>query len=228
MRLAKIFIIISFLLIYHTGISKDYYQVTAKQLNIRSFPDKNSSVVGSISFGEKVLIDSVIQGWGQVIVENKIKGYVSTQYLSRKFKEYSENNSTTPSNGSSSENGTSTFITILILLIIFFYAIYKIISYFSRLFGFSSSNSSKNNSILTSKTSNIKWYYCRDCHTLVKTPKQPSNINCKVNGAHRWYSLGELGDNTYLCRDCGIQVRTHTQPTKIYCNVNGSHRWDKL
>lgn len=203
--------------------ASDYYQAKA-QLNIREGAGKNYNIIGGIKKGEKVLIDSIVSGWGRIIVDGKTKGYASMKYLTSNFKENSEN---VDSNNNEKESSK-----IWIWLIIAGIVIYKL---------FFSSNKSKRNyssSRFSSRsnptmptiesTPRILWWCCRDCHTLVKTSRKPSSLYCSVKKSHTWYDLGELGEKTFICRNCNIQVWTTRRPTVLYCTENGSHNWNEM
>jgi hypothetical protein len=205
-KLAKLFLF--YFLLSISVKAANYYQATAP-LKIRTGGGKNFTAIGHIKKGEKVLIDTIILGWGRVIIDGKIKGYSSMKYLTSNFKDDSKVNQ----NGEQNNENSNIWIWLIIGGIAFYI--------FINSGGKSQSNSS-------SDPPKLIWWYCRDCHTLVKTPSRPSGLNCRVNHSHRWYDLGELGTKTFICRDCGIQVRTNRRPSGIYCNVNGSHRWDEI
>ena len=73
-----------FLFMFSLGKAAEYYQATT-QINIRSGPGKDFLIVGSIAKGDSVVIDSIISEWGQVIINNKLKGYASMEYLTSEF-----------------------------------------------------------------------------------------------------------------------------------------------
>ena len=60
--------------------ASETYQATT-QLNIRSGVGTAYEVVGSISQGDKVLIDTIISGWGRVVIDGEAKGFASMKFL---------------------------------------------------------------------------------------------------------------------------------------------------
>lgn len=58
------------------------YQCTAKVLNIRSAPDANSSVIGTIKKGQKVEVFDITNEFARISYKGQT-GYVSLQYLSK-------------------------------------------------------------------------------------------------------------------------------------------------
>ncbi|MGN1402398.1 MAG: SH3 domain-containing protein [Bacillus sp. (in: firmicutes)] len=57
--------------------------VKADKLRIRSAPDQNSKVVGTLKFGEKVQVQNQQEGWAE-IAYGETKGWVSADYLKQK------------------------------------------------------------------------------------------------------------------------------------------------
>ena len=74
----------------------EWYQST-DLVNIRSGPGKSYPIVATIAKYDSVIIDSIVQEyeWGQVIVNNKIKGYAAMQYLTAKMGELKHSFSST-------------------------------------------------------------------------------------------------------------------------------------
>ena len=198
MKIKIICFIFSFLLTTYFIEAQEYYQATT-QLNIRSGAGTSYGVVGSISQGEKVLIDTIISGWGQISVNGHDKGFASMKYLTKDFKDYS-------SNSTSSKNGSETWkttITIIILLIIAFYQIFvKKKS--------SSNKSPKEKKIYsTPKKATMKKpnYYCENCGVKSDDPRSLLSSSCFESpngpgkGKHVLYQGNEKSE--YRCKFCG-------------------------
>jgi len=70
-------------------------------LNVRSKPSTSSSVVTTLSYGTKVTVHSISNGWAKISVNGK-NGYVSTQYLSNTNPSGSSSSTATTASGNTS------------------------------------------------------------------------------------------------------------------------------
>lgn len=116
MKFKSNIIAFTFLLTSSFVTASETYQATT-QLNIRTGAGTGYGVVGSISQGDKVLIDTVISGWGQVIVDGQPKGFAAMKYLTTEFKDYSTNSKT----DTKDKSPWASAITILALILIGYY-----------------------------------------------------------------------------------------------------------
>ena len=169
MQLKIFFPSLYFLLISLTVKAAETYQATAR-LNIRNGIGTSHAVVGSIEKGEKILIDTIVSGWGRILVNGEIKGYASMKYLSKGFKNSSKIDFNNSSSSSKEESSIwKSILTIIVLIVIGYY----------QMFGKNKSNSSnegsprnggtsysseKQNTAPAKKTTTETMrYYCRNC-----------------------------------------------------------------
>jgi hypothetical protein len=194
----KSIIPIIFLLISGLVKASETYQATT-QLNIRSGVGTSYSVVGSIARGDKVLIDTIISGWGQVIVDGQAKGFAAMKYLTTDIKEYSSNSKTEREE----KSPWKSVVTILVILVIGYY----------QFFGKKKSASSKGS------TSKAKYsppkkvimerqsYYCENCGIKFSNPRDLLSNSCHQHpngfgkGKHILYQGSEK--SKYFCKFCG-------------------------
>ena len=62
---------------------KGKYTVTANSLNVRSAPNTNSNIIGSLKKGTQIEVIEIKSGWAR-IKYNKSTGYVSAKFISRR------------------------------------------------------------------------------------------------------------------------------------------------
>jgi hypothetical protein len=109
----KRIIVFSLLLISNFVKASETYQATT-QLNIRSGAGTNYGVVGSIAQGDKVFIDTIVSGWGQVLVNGQPKGFAAIKYLTTDFKDYAVSSKT----DNKKKSPWTSILSILFLLVI--------------------------------------------------------------------------------------------------------------
>lgn len=63
--------------------SSYYVKIDSGRLNVRKSPSTNAAVVTKLAKGQKVAVSSQSKGWAKVTANGK-KGYVSSQYISKK------------------------------------------------------------------------------------------------------------------------------------------------
>ena len=60
-------------------------EVTASSLNIRSIPNNEGRIIGSLYRGQKILVTSTSDEWVKTILEGNEIGYISSIYLVEDF-----------------------------------------------------------------------------------------------------------------------------------------------
>ncbi len=206
--------IFSFLLFSLFANASETYQATT-QLNIRSGTGTAYEVVGSISQGDKVLIDTIIAGWGQVIVDGQVKGFASMKYMTTDFKDYSNNSK-------SDSKEKSPWTSVLTILFLIGLAVYQL--FFK---GGKSSGGSLSKSFVPKPKPN-KWYFCKHCAEKVQSPKRPSSMGCSRDKFHQWYELAEVGEKNYSCKNCGTTILANKRPSSMGCSRDNFHQWYEL
>lgn len=211
MKIRNIIITLALFLISGALKSAEYYQATV-QLNIRSGVGTSYEVVGSITQGEKVLIDTIISGWGRVIVDGKPIGYASMKYLTTDFTAY-------PDSSKSIKKEENPWTTILGLSILGAIAIY-------HLFFKGDKTATQQSKVMANH-----WWHCSGCNTKVNQPNEPRNSNsCTNRQFHKFKDYGMEGSDFYTCGNCGLTINTKGEPrNRNACSHNRQfHSWRKL
>lgn len=214
MQFKIILSVFGFLLLSLFANASETYQATT-QLNIRSGAGTAYEVVGSISQGDKVLIDTIITGWGQVIVDGQVKGFASMKYLTTDFKDYSNNSK-------SDSKEKSPWTSVLTILFLIGLAVYQLFFKGGKSSGGSLSKS------FASKPKPNKWYFCKHCAEKVQSPKKPSSMGCSREKFHHWYELAEVGEKNYSCKNCGTTIWANKKPSSMGCSRDNFHHWYEL
>jgi uncharacterized protein YgiM (DUF1202 family) len=196
----------------------EYYQATT-QLNIRSGAGINYKVIGSISEGDKIFIDTMISEWGRVIIDGQPKGYVSMQYLTTDIK---FNISSLVSLDTITKYWWvfSILACIIVLYIFFDTSNNSNTSSRNKIVRYQKEDLSSNEDHLDSKKENKNYspipkkvimekpnYYCENCgkkYTNVKdllSNSCPQNPNGVYKGTHSLYQGSEK--LKYFCKYCG-------------------------
>ena len=77
-----LFLLLMLFLVF-AGYAAEQYRVNVSStLNVRSAPDKNATVLGSVKKGDLVTVDDISGGWAKISFKGST-GYVSSQYISR-------------------------------------------------------------------------------------------------------------------------------------------------
>ena len=213
MKFNTVIIVLLISIISSSVYASQYYQATT-QLNIRSGAGADNRVVGSISQGDTVVIDSIINGWGKVIIAGQRKGFVSMKYLTTDFKEYST--PTTTKNDTKDSHWVGIAVFLLILFVGFFGK--------SKISGNNSSPSSSERTSSNQKRN----YYCENCGVKFSNPQALLHSRCPQsdykNGNHVLYESSEK--TNYVCHFCGAKFSNLSALCHSRCpqNGKGNHR----
>lgn len=79
----KIYFIIFAFLCFSINYAQNIFYSNGDNLNIREFPDQNSTVMGKLSKGEKVEVLEISQDWAKIQYQNN-QYYVSAKFLADK------------------------------------------------------------------------------------------------------------------------------------------------
>src|ERR1017187_4919871 len=119
MRIKLIIPTIVFLLCYLIAYCTENYQAISN-LNIRKGIGTKAEVIGSIAQGDKVLVDTIISGWGRIKVDGEIKGFASMKYLTKDFKDYSKKSNSSRNKKKDSPWQSLLMVLIIIILLVIF------------------------------------------------------------------------------------------------------------
>lgn len=86
--------------------SGTYYIVDASSLNVRQKPSTDGAVIGKVTKGQELLVMSISNGWAYITYQKGF-GYVSAQYLKKKYGG-STATSSTASSSTASKSSTAT------------------------------------------------------------------------------------------------------------------------
>ncbi len=208
--------------------ASDYYKVNVSKVNIRAGAGKDFATIGSLSLGDKVLIDSIISDWGQVIIYGKLKGYVAIKYLSKISDTTSKNNSSGNLNGNpSSEKSSNPWKSILTLIILGIIGYYQL---FGKKTGMDSIKNfkSKINSNKSTKEQNIELDYIAEVR-LVEGWYRVYNAKGKqlsLKGKHSKAILQGYSDRLIVIEDGGW-YRVYNSAFK-QISIKGRHSNEKF
>jgi len=203
-------ILFSFCFIFTSVQANELYQATAG-LNIREGVGGKYKIVGSIEKGDKVIIDTIIDGWGRILKDDKGIGYASMKYLTNDIKDYSSSNN--------DKNNNDTIFKIGFWIIIILIGIAK----------YSKSGSSNKKSTAPMKSViETRNFYCENCGVKKTNLKELLNYSCIENnngkGKHILYQGTEKSE--YLCKWCGSK-HSNLRVLCSYSCINspvGKHR----
>lgn len=200
----KIYLLCLLLFSNFLSFSQDLY-LTTTQLNIRSGAGTKFSIVGTLKHGQTVEIDQENDGWGRVIINQEVKGYVSMRFLQKE----SNTNKKTKSNST-----------------IFFICLISIVLIYRFFFGKNKWNPNSNKSY--TKIQPMKWFFCKNCSVKIQSKERPKKYGCSKSHIHHWYELGKVGNKNYICKFCGTTIPVENKPDLYRCSHNNVHQWYEL
>lgn len=89
-------------------------------------------------------------------------------------------------------------------------------------------SNSTSSSTLNNVFSNIKWYNCKKCGTVIKNNRKPNSNGCPADAFHVWNELAPVGDKNYCCKNCGATIQAARKPFSGGCPNTGFHVWNEL
>jgi len=122
----KIVFLVLILILKFAAYSQDTYYITVDDLNLREGAGKNYKVIITLRKGDPIKIISFNNDWSYVIAKDTLKGYVSTQFISKTIN--NENNNTN-SNNKVSESRTK-WGEVIVLVLIVIAIVYKMFGQF--------------------------------------------------------------------------------------------------
>lgn len=102
------------IIICFTSITQELSTVNAKLLNVRSGAGTNFEVITQVQEGDKVNTYSTIDSWTEIETESGVKGYVSTEFLSKD----SISNSESPKRDKKNNSWFGTIFVIVAVIVI--------------------------------------------------------------------------------------------------------------
>jgi uncharacterized protein YgiM (DUF1202 family) len=217
--------IILLLLTTLVASSQEVKYINTSELNIREGAGTRYKVITKVVKNDKVTVLSERGKWSQIELENGIKGYVSTKFLT--------DNENSASLNTSKDTSLITYFFIFGFIVVIF-GINKL----SKFLGISSNSknrytpkvkaNSSTKSTSKEKVNPNHWYHCKNCNTKIETQKKPTVTNCPNAPYHKWTDLGEAGNLAYNCKHCRTTVYTKRIPSVNYCSQSSYHKWTKL
>lgn len=230
MKLKNILLFFFCLSICNNILAKTYKATT--ELNIRTNPDKNSKVIGTISQGENVDIETITSGWGHV----SSNGYVSMKYLEEQ----------SSSNIISHLFGSIFALWLLVYLFIhkvlgseisFFWPIKvlifnPLIDLFIYLFPEKTSSFKNETSYSTNKNSYIYTQHEDIGREEEVLDKPKSNSQPKTESSHESSTSSHkpkgIQLHWYHCKSCNLKIEAPQKPSSSGCSSDRFHSWTNL
>ncbi len=138
----KILATMVLLMLAVVSFGQSYKFVNTETLNIRKSHSVGADVIGQLSQGDEVSVLANDKNWTQIQTMDGTEGYVATKYLS-----------TNQPHSIKDKSKTTSWVPVFMLLGFVGYLVYKVMSFFSGLFGSNASSNSTKRSTPKNETS---------------------------------------------------------------------------
>ena len=216
-------------LIYTEILAQEYYYITSDGLNVRSLPNRDADILKEIQHGDSINVTEFKEsGWSKVKLENGDIGFVASKFLTK------DSNARIESKKDNSNSMSE--IPLLYRIIAFIIACFLIIK---SVFGGKNKTSQTTEKPRVETQKDIpsaqkidiakleKWYFCKNCESLINQNRRPNNFGCSKANTHDWNELGEFGNKNYICKNCSIKVKTERRPNNFGCSKANTHDWNE-